>query len=235
MDIQQLIETDKSLLLTLNDNDSLLWDGVMWIATDTKTWIPAIVVLLYVIFKNNKFSQGLAVLLMIAVAVTLADQIASGFCKPYFARPRPTQDAEIMYLVNVVNGYRGGAYGFMSSHAANTFVVATFVSLLIRSLPFSVMMYVWAAIPTFSRIYLGVHYPGDILFGAAEGYIVGILVYMLYRFLQKKFFARPQYISTQYTSTGYAKGDVTLLYTILLLTYFYALIAGMIVTRTLNL
>ena len=82
MDIQQLIETDKSLLLTLNDNDSLLWDGVMWIATDTKTWIPAIVVLLYVIFKNNKFSQGLAVLLMIAVAVTLADQIASGFCKP---------------------------------------------------------------------------------------------------------------------------------------------------------
>ena len=75
MDIQQLIETDKSLLLALNDNDSLLWDGVMWIATDTKTWIPAVIVLLYVIFKNNKFTQGLTVLVMVALAITLADQI----------------------------------------------------------------------------------------------------------------------------------------------------------------
>ena len=66
MDIQQWIEADKSLLLTLNDNDSLLWDGVMWIVTDTKTWIPAIVMLLYVIFKNNKLSQSLVILLMFA-------------------------------------------------------------------------------------------------------------------------------------------------------------------------
>lgn len=235
MDIQQLIETDKSLLLALNDNDSLLWDGVMWIATDTKTWIPAVIVLLYVIFKNNKFTQGLTVLVMVALAITLADQIASGICKPYFARPRPTQDPEIMYLVNVVNGYRGGAYGFMSSHAANTFVVAMFVSLLIRSLPFAVMMFLWAVIPSFSRIYLGVHYPGDILFGAAEGCVVGVLVYLLYLFLQKKFFSRPQYVSTQYTCTGYVKSDVMILFSALFLTYFYALIAGMIVTRTLDL
>ena len=235
MDIQQLIETDQSLLLTLNDNDSLLWDGVMWIVTDTKTWIPAIVMLLYVLFKNNRFSHGIAVLVMFALGVTLADQIASGICKPYFARPRPTQDPEIMYLVNVVNGYRGGAYGFMSSHAANTFVVATLVSLLVRSFPLTVMMYLWAAIPSFSRIYLGVHYPGDILFGATEGCLVGVIVYTLYSYVQKRFFPKPQYISSQYTSTGYSRKDITLLFTILWLTYFYALIAGMIVTRSLSL
>lgn len=235
MDIQQWIEADKSLLLTLNDNDSLLWDGVMWIVTDTKTWIPAIVMLLYVIFKNNKLSQSLVILLMFAVGVTLADQIASGICKPYFARPRPTQDPEIMYLVNVVNGYRGGAFGFMSSHAANTFVVATLVTLLVRSFPLGVMMYLWAAIPSFSRIYLGVHYPRDIVFGASEGCIVGVLVYTLFRYIQKKCSSRPQYVSSQYTPTGYSRDDVTLLYTVLWLTYFYALIAGMIVTRTLSL
>ena len=231
MDIQQLIETDQSLLLALNDSNSLLWDGVMWVITDTKTWIPAIIALLYVIFKNNKFTQGLIVIVMFAIAVTAADQIASGFCKPYFARPRPAQDPDIMYLVHVVNGYRGGMYGFMSSHAANTFVVATLTSLIIRSLPFSIMMFVWAAIPSFSRIYLGVHYPGDIICGALEGCVVGVLVYLLYGYIQKRFFSRPQYISSQYTSTGYAYTDVTLLYTMLFLTYIYALIAGMCVAR----
>lgn len=231
MDIQQLIETDQSLLLALNDSSSLLWDGVMWIVTDTKTWIPAIIALLYVVFKNNKLYQGLTIVLMFALAVTIADQIASGICKPYFARPRPAQDPEIMYLVHVVNGYRGGMYGFMSSHAANTFVVAMLASLIIRSLPFTVMIFLWAAIPTFSRIYLGVHYPGDIVCGGLEGCLTGVLVYLLYRFIQKKFFMRPQYVSSQYTVTGYAKTDVTLLFTVLLLTYSYALVAGMIVTR----
>lgn len=235
MSIQQFIEIDRSLLLFLNDSDSLLWDGVMWIATNTKTWIPASIVLLYVIFRNNSIKQALAVLLMLALTITLADQIASSLCKPYFARMRPTQDPEIMYLVNVVNGYRGGRYGFISSHAANTFAIATFVSLLIRNLPFAVMMFLWAAIPSYSRIYLGVHYPGDILFGALEGCIVGILVYMLFLSFQKRLFTRQQYVSIKYTNTGYKKDDLVLLHAILLITYLYSLIAGMCVTRTLYL
>ena len=88
-DIQQLIEADKALLLSLNGSDSLFWDGFMWTVTDTRTWIPALVVLLYVIFKNNRIPQGLVIVLMFALSVTLADQIASGICKPYFARFRP--------------------------------------------------------------------------------------------------------------------------------------------------
>ena len=96
LDIQQLIEVDKNLLLALNGSDSLFWDGFMWTVTKTGTWIPAMLVLLYVIFKNNRLKQSLVILTMIALTVILADQIASGVCKPYFARVRPTQDPEIM-------------------------------------------------------------------------------------------------------------------------------------------
>ena len=99
--------------------------------------------LLYIIFKNTKFTQGLLILVMLVLTVTLADQFSSGLCKPLFMRFRPAQDPEIMYMVNVVNGYRGGAYGFISSHAANTFAVATFVALLIRNCWMTVIMYIW--------------------------------------------------------------------------------------------
>ena len=129
-DIQQFIEADKALLLSLNGSDSLFWNGFMWTVTDTKTWIPAVLVLLYVVFKNNRVPQGIVITLMFALCVTLADQFASGLCKPYFARFRPTQDPELMYLVQTVNDYRGGLYGFISSHAANTFAVAMFAGAL---------------------------------------------------------------------------------------------------------
>lgn len=133
MDIQQYIAYDRNLLLDWNGSDSLFWDGFMWVATSTYIWIPLAIVLLYVILKNNKGWEALYTILAFALVITLADQISSGICKPFFQRFRPTQDPEIMYLIDVVNGYRGGRYGFISSHAANTFGVAVFVSLLIRN------------------------------------------------------------------------------------------------------
>lgn len=233
MDIQQLIEVDKALLLELNGSHSVFWDGFMWVVTSTSTWIAAGAVLLYIIFKNNKIGHAFTILLMIALTITLADQIASSICKPYFCRFRPTQDPEIMYLVHTVNGYRGGLYGFISSHAANTFGVAVFVSLLFRYWKATVMMIIWAVIPSYSRIYLGVHYPGDILFGAIEGCLVGAVVYAGYAYLSKKIFDQPQYISDQYTSSGYTISDIRILFITLLLTYLYAIIAGMIQAKRL--
>ena len=82
MDIQQLIDLDKLILMKLNGSDSIFWDGFMYIVTSTKTWIPAAVALLYVIFKNNKFKHGMLILLMIALVIALADQTSSGICKP---------------------------------------------------------------------------------------------------------------------------------------------------------
>ncbi len=231
MDIQQLISFDQHLLLSLNGSDSLFWDGFMWIVTSTKTWIPAALALLYIIFKNNKWQQGVLIIFMIALVVLLADQTASGICKPFFARYRPTHDPEIMYLVDTVNNYRGGLYGFISSHASNTFGVAMLISLIVGNTWLTITMFLWAAIPTYSRIYLGVHYPGDIFFGAIDGLICGVLVFLLYRFICRRFFTQQRYISAQYTQNGYSVQSIGVLTLVLLLTYFIAVIWGMIVSK----
>lgn len=233
MDIQPYITFDQELLLKLNGSDSLFWDGFMWVATSTYIWIPVGVALLYVIFKNNKLKESFLILCLLALTITLADQIASGFCKPFFARFRPTQDPELMYLIDIVNGYRGGRFGFISSHAANTFAVAFFVSLLIRSKSLSVMLMIWAALNAYSRIYLGVHYPGDILFGTLVGVIVGILMYVVYIKLQQKFFRKPQFISNQYTPSGYLKNDIQIIHMVLILTFFVIIIQGIIMIQIL--
>lgn len=234
MDIQQLIELDKHILMQLNGSDSLFWDGFMYIVTDTKTWIPAAIALLYVIFKNNNLKQGLFILLLIALVVTLADQTSSGICKPLFERYRPTKDPEFMNMVNTVNNYRaGGLYGFISSHAANTFAVAMFISLLVRNAKLSFMMFLWAFIPTYSRVYLGVHYPGDILFGIIDGLLSGSVVYLLYKFISNKYFFKSRLISAQYTTSGYDVKSINVVVLVLLLTYFFAIVYGMILSKLL--
>lgn len=234
MDIQQLIELDKHILMQLNGSDSLFWDGFMYIVTDTKTWIPAAIALLYVIFKNNNLKQGLFILLLIALVVTLADQTSSGICKPLFERYRPTKDPEFMNMVNTVNNYRaGGLYGFISSHAANTFAVAMFISLLVRNAKLSFMMFLWAFIPTYSRVYLGVHYPGDIFFGIIDGLLSGSVVYLLYKFISNKYFFKSRLISAQYTTSGYDVKSINVVVLVLLLTYFFAIVYGMILSKLL--
>ena len=209
MDIQQYIAADKELLLNLNGSQSLFWDGFMWVATSTIVWVPVAAMLLYIIIKNNKIQEALLTIVMIALVITLADHI--------------------------VNGYRGGRFGFISSHAANTFAISVFLSLLIKRKSLTFMLLFWAVLNSYSRIYLGVHYPGDILFGTIEGCFIGYLIYLLYKFIQKKIFYKPRCISNQYTASGYLISDINLFYIILISTYFFIIIAGMIVTHTLNL
>lgn len=208
-DLEKIIEFDKQLLLMLNGSESLYWDGVMSVYTTTVVWIPFALALVYLLIKNNNIMNFVVLLLMIALVITLTDGITSTICKPLFARSRPTHDPDIMYMVDVVNNYRAYKYGFMSSHAANSFGVAVFVMLLVRHRLLSVSVTVWALINCYSRIYLGVHYPGDILCGALVGILCGALVYRLYSFISDKM--RRNYngwVSDNYTKSGYSVSDV---------------------------
>lgn len=230
MDIQQLIGFDQDLLLKLNGSNSLFWDGFMWLSTNMLTWIPFAIVLLYVIFKNNKIKEAIVIITLLGVVIALADQISSGICKPFFARFRPTQDPELMYQIDIVNGYRGGIYGFISSHAANTFGVAVFLTLIFKSGSLAIILFIWAILNAFSRIYLGVHYPGDILFGTLVGVGAGILIYIIYRKLQNTLLKQANFISNQYTSSGYLISDIRLIKTVFYLTLFYVMVRGMMIT-----
>ncbi len=224
MAVTDWIAFDQQLLLRLNGSDSLFWDNLMTGITSTVAWLPAGVVLFYVFFKNNSMREVGLVVVFFALTILVADQFSSSFCKPYFARFRPTQDPQLMYLVDVVDGYRGGLYGFISSHAANTFGVFAFVSLLVRNAWMTCSLGFWAALCSYSRIYLGVHYPGDILCGTVWGLLSGGLCYLLFVYCRRKLSPEKRFISSQYTSTGYAVADLDLFQTVLYLTYVVLLL-----------
>lgn len=223
--MEELIQLDKQLLLWFNGSDSLFLDGLVKTLMTATTWIPLYLGLFYLVLKNNDNVQKVLLVLGCAgLCVFLAGSLNDLFVKPWVARWRPSRDPEIAMLVDVVNGYRGGRYGFFSSHAANTFSLAIFFTLLVRSKVLSVAMILWSLLNCWTRLYLGVHFPGDILCGLLWGGVVGTGMWFLHQHIYKKINTQDFYVSTQYTATGYQKSDVDIVICILLLTIVYAIL-----------
>ncbi|MBL7875187.1 MAG: phosphatase PAP2 family protein [Cyclobacteriaceae bacterium] len=185
--LDRLIEWDKELLIYLNGFHTPWLDPVMLLITKTVFWTPLFAFLIFLIFKNFK-KDAWFILIGAIVTIVLCDQITSTFMKPFFARLRPSHDPSLAGLLHHVQDYRGGRYGFSSGHAANTFGAALFVWFTLRPVyRWTGVIFLWAALMTYTRIYLGVHFPGDILVGATVGLVCGWIGYRLSSYLKNRF------------------------------------------------
>jgi undecaprenyl-diphosphatase len=185
--IDKLISWDEEIFLKLNSIHADWIDPVANIISGNVVWIPLYIILIYFIYQTDA-KEIWWVLGGIALTILMADQFTSGFMKPYFERLRPCHDPR---WVEIVHTYKrcGGLYGFASSHAANTFGVAIFLNLKMNGkIRYLTFLFLWASVVSYSRIYLGVHYPLDILVGGMVGLIAGFISWILIVFIRREIF-----------------------------------------------
>lgn len=221
-----MLELDQQLTLALNGSDSVFWDNVMYTVTNTLSWSVIIIALLIVIFKNNSPKETLMIILTMVILIVVADRICSGLVKPMVARWRPTQDPQLMYFIDTVRGYRGGRFGFFSGHACNTSCMAMFLALLFKSPKISLTLAFWSITTTFTRLYLGVHYLGDVTVGWIVGCTLGVLFYFLMERIHRRIGVK-RLVSEQFTSSGYMKSDMNTLMSLIFLNYICVVIVAM--------
>ena len=189
--LEKLIHIDTQILLAINGWYAPWADTLMWIISAKTTWIPLYLLLVGLLVwryrqpSNNamkwlkKVPVCVVMIVAIVAAVGLSDFIASGILKDLVARPRPTRVPELEGVLHLVNGYKSGQYGFVSSHAANTMACGLLFSLIWRKKIATVGLMLWVAVNCYSRMYLGVHYPSDILGGLIVGALMAVVAYQV--------------------------------------------------------
>lgn len=184
--MESLTNADTDLFLWLNGLHAPWLDRVMVLLTDMWVWIPIYLLLLYLVIKNYG-KRSVWLLLALGLVILCSDQLSAHVCKPLFHRLRPCFNPDLEGLVHLPKGLAGGHYGFVSSHAANTFAVATFLTCALKGNHRWIgwMLFGWAFVSSYTRIYIGVHYPGDILAGALLGLLIGLIIWKLFDLILK--------------------------------------------------
>lgn len=183
--LSKLINFDINLFLFLNGFHSEFWDKIMLFISGKYSWIPLYLFIVFLIFRKFKIRKSLLIILSIIVIITLSDQTSVYLFKYIFLRFRPCYNPAISDIVHTVY-MPGGKYGFISSHASNSFALAFFTSLLFKNKYYSILIFIWAVLIAYSRIYLGVHYPADVFFGAIWGVFLAFLIYRITKNLIRK-------------------------------------------------
>ena len=172
-----ILAADIDLFLFLNGINSSFWDIFFYLFSARTTFLLFYIALIYFVIKTSK-KRAIWVILSIIVVIILSDQVTSSILKPWIQRFRPSRDPSLEGIVHLVFGKRGGLYGFASSHAANTFGVGTLIALIYRNKLVTSAVIIWAIVTSYSRIYLGVHYPLDVLCGGAIGAFFAAMIYL---------------------------------------------------------
>lgn len=209
--IQELAKIDESFFLFLNGFNHPFWDYFMHLFTGKTIWIPMYVSILYVLIRNYNWKTVLMCLAAIGLTIAFADQMCGSVLRPMVERLRPANlENSFAEMVHVFQGQRGAGYGFPSCHASNSFGLATIVFLIFRKRPLTIFIFCWAAINCYTRIYLGLHYPADLIVGALIGSLGAFIMYRLLLLL-----AKTDLRNAKHTNAIIYVGLVTLVYIII--------------------
>jgi undecaprenyl-diphosphatase len=215
--LQNILELDKELFLYLNSFYNDFMDTIMLMVTRKETWVPLYLTIVFFFIKNYR-SKSLMILLFMGLTVLASDQI-SVLLKVTLQRLRPTHEPALEGMVHMVF-QKGGLYSFVSSHASNMFAVFTFTSRIFKNKRYYILLLFWALIVSYSRIYIGVHYPLDILGGATLGWLLGVIMFKALMFFENHFFiARTPKISKTSLSLSDAR-TVYLVFAIMTVSIF---------------
>ncbi|WP_278586988.1 phosphatase PAP2 family protein [Segatella oris] len=180
--LSMLKAMDTMVFLTVNSHHNAYFDSVMWLVSGKLIWVPMYVSLFFVLLKNYSYKVVFAILLAIGVVILFTDSFTAQVIRPWVCRLRPSNlDNPMSSMVHVVDGYRGGAYGFPSNHASNTWGLAFFITFLFRRYKLTFFFFLWALLVCYSRMYLGVHYFGDLLIGGLLALAGASTVFYVFR------------------------------------------------------